>query len=120
MVHLIISLKERMIVVRDLNGVLRKATREERYRINETYFPQPGRSIRMPHMFENEYLKVSPSFSRVNNFNLLSKTDKLDAISHVLCYCDGTCMQANWLECSVFLVVILLAWSKVWPPDLLS
>jgi small subunit ribosomal protein S22 len=50
-----------MIVVRDPNGVLRKASREERYRINETYFPQPGRSIRMPHMFEKEYLKVSPS-----------------------------------------------------------
>jgi small subunit ribosomal protein S22 len=49
--------RERMIVVRDLNGVLRKATREERYRINETYFPQQGRSIRMPHMFEKEYLK---------------------------------------------------------------
>lgn len=98
MVHLIFSLKERRIVVRDLNGMLRKATREERYRINETYFPQPGRSIRMPHMFEKEYLKVSPSFGRVNNFNLLSKTDKLHVISHVLYYCDGTSMQANWLS----------------------
>lgn len=102
MVHLIISLKERMIVVRDLNGVLRKATREESYRINETYFPQPGRSIRMPHMFEKEYLKVSPSFNRADNFNLLSKTDKLHAVSHVLCYCDGTCMQANWLSVVFF------------------
>lgn len=92
MVHLIISLKERMIVVRDLNGVMRKATREERYRINETYFPKPGRSIRMPHMFEKECLKVSLSMDRVSNFNLLSKTDKLHAVSHVLYYCDGTCM----------------------------
>lgn len=72
-VYVFISLKERMVVVRDPNGVLRKATREERYRINETYFPQPGRSIRMPHMFEKEYLKVSPSINGVNNFNLLSK-----------------------------------------------
>jgi hypothetical protein len=54
-----------MIVVRDPNGVLRKAMREERYRINETYFPQPGRSIRMPHMFEKEYLKVSPSVKKL-------------------------------------------------------
>lgn len=49
--------RERMIVVRDTNGVLRKATCQERYRMNETYFPQPGKSIRMPHMFEKEYLK---------------------------------------------------------------
>jgi hypothetical protein len=78
-----------MIVVRDPNGVLRKATHEERYRINETYFPQPGRSIRMPHMFEKENLKVSPL---VNNFNLLSKTDKLYVTSCVMYYCDGTYM----------------------------
>jgi small subunit ribosomal protein S22 len=48
-----------MIVVRDLNGVLRKATPDERLRMNETYFPRPGRKIRMPHMFEKKYLKVS-------------------------------------------------------------
>lgn len=102
-----------MIVVRDQNGVLRKATREERYRLNETYFPQPGRSIHMPHMFEKEYLKVSPSFNRVNNFNLLSKTDTLNVISHVLYYCDSTCMQANWLSVVFFLVLIQLAWGDI-------
>ncbi|KDR11447.1 28S ribosomal protein S22, mitochondrial [Zootermopsis nevadensis] len=52
-----ISDVERTIVVRDLNGVLRKATPDERLRMNETYFPKPGRKIRMPHMFEKEYLK---------------------------------------------------------------
>lgn len=66
-----------MIVVRDTNGVLRKATRDERYRMNETYFPQPGRSIGMPHMFEKEYLKVNPSFNAVNSFNLVLKTDDI-------------------------------------------
>jgi hypothetical protein len=90
-----------MVVVRDLNGVLRKATREERYRINETYFPTPGKSIRIPHMFEKEYLKVSPSINSVNNFNLLSKTDQLH-VSHVLSYCDGTRRQANWLNVVFF------------------
>jgi Mitochondrial 28S ribosomal protein S22. len=109
-----------MIVVRGPNGVLRKATREERYRLNETYFPQSGRSIRMPHMFEEEYLKVSPSFNRVNNFNFLSKTDTLYVICHVLYYSDSTCMQANWLSVVFFLVLIQLLWFEVWPPDLLS
>jgi hypothetical protein len=54
-----VSLKERMIVVRELNGVLRKATSDERLRMNETYFPKPGRKIRIPHMFEKEHLQVS-------------------------------------------------------------
>jgi hypothetical protein len=86
------------MVVRDTNGVLRKATREERYRMNETYFPQPGRSIRMPHMFEKEYLEVNPSFNAVNNFNLVSKTHTLTFISHTFHYCDGTCMPISWLS----------------------
>jgi hypothetical protein len=45
--------------------------------MNETYFPQPGRSIGMPHMFEKEYLKVNPSFNAVNSFNLVLKTDDI-------------------------------------------
>jgi hypothetical protein len=65
MIYVFISLKERMIVVRDLNGVLRKAIPDERLRINETYFPKPGRKIRMPHMFEKEYLKVSRGMWKV-------------------------------------------------------
>ncbi|PSN41940.1 hypothetical protein C0J52_06423 [Blattella germanica] len=52
-----ISDKERVIVVRDPNGVLRKANSEERHRMNETYFPLPGRKIRIPHMFEKQYLQ---------------------------------------------------------------
>jgi hypothetical protein len=91
-----------MIVVRDTNGVLRKATCQERYRMNETYFPQPGKSIRMPHMFEKEYLKVNPSFNAVNNFNLVSKTHKLTFISHFLHYCDGTCLQVSWVSVVFF------------------
>lgn len=68
-------------------------------------------------MFEKEYLKVSPSFNRVTNFNLLSKTDKLHAISHVLCYCDGTCMQANWLSVGFFNSnTVCLEWSMATRP----
>jgi small subunit ribosomal protein S22 len=52
-----------MIVVRDVNGTLRKATPDERHRMNETYFPRPGRKLRMPHMFEKEYLKVRVWYS---------------------------------------------------------
>ena len=54
-----IDFQERLIVVRDPNGVLRKANAEERHRMNETYFPQEGRMIRLPHMFEKPYLQVS-------------------------------------------------------------
>ncbi|KAJ9592584.1 hypothetical protein L9F63_015722 [Diploptera punctata] len=49
--------RERVIVARDPNGVLRKANGEERHRMNETYFPVEGRKIRTPHMFEKPYLQ---------------------------------------------------------------
>lgn len=52
-----------MIVARDVNGTLRKATPDERHRMNETYFPRPGRQLRMPHMFEKEHLKVRVWYS---------------------------------------------------------
>ncbi|XP_069700437.1 small ribosomal subunit protein mS22 [Periplaneta americana] len=52
-----VSDRERMIVVREPNGELRKALPEERHRMNEAYFPEPGRKIRMPKMFEQEHLK---------------------------------------------------------------
>jgi small subunit ribosomal protein S22 len=57
-VYTYFSFKERVIVVRDVNGTLRKATPDERHRMNETYYPRPGRKLRMPHMFEKEHLKV--------------------------------------------------------------
>jgi len=46
--------RSRSIVVRDADGVLRKANWEERERMNELYFPRPGREIKIPAMFTNQ------------------------------------------------------------------
>lgn len=50
--------KNRLIVVREPNGVLRRANREERYRMNQVFFPVDERSHVLPRMFEDECLKV--------------------------------------------------------------
>ncbi|XP_029028090.1 28S ribosomal protein S22, mitochondrial [Betta splendens] len=50
--------RERFIVVREPNGVLRKATWEERDRLVQTYFPKEGRKITPPLMFKEENLKM--------------------------------------------------------------
>ncbi|XP_046396012.1 28S ribosomal protein S22, mitochondrial [Ischnura elegans] len=52
-----ISDRDRVIVVRDTDGTLRKADREERHRMNQLYFERPGRSYSKPRMFEDEYLQ---------------------------------------------------------------
>ena len=44
----------RLIVVRETDGTLRRATREERYRMNQTYYPHPDRFYEKPKMFEPE------------------------------------------------------------------
>ncbi|XP_060690854.1 28S ribosomal protein S22, mitochondrial [Hemiscyllium ocellatum] len=50
--------KERFIVVREPNGVLRKATWEERDRMVQVYFPRDVRRIIPPPIFKNENLVV--------------------------------------------------------------
>ncbi|XP_051874278.1 28S ribosomal protein S22, mitochondrial [Pristis pectinata] len=50
--------RERFIVVREPNGVLRKATWEERDRMIQVYFPREGRRIIPPPIFKNENLMV--------------------------------------------------------------
>ena len=52
-------LQERSVVVREPGGKLRSATNEERKRIQQVYFPQEGRMIHTPKMFEEENLEVS-------------------------------------------------------------
>lgn len=50
--------RERFIVVREPNGVLRKATWEERDRLIQVYFPKDGRKL-TPHLiFKEENLKM--------------------------------------------------------------
>lgn len=47
----------RLIVVRETNGTLRRASRQERYRMNQIYYPDPDRFYEKPKMFEPENLK---------------------------------------------------------------
>ncbi|XP_014272815.1 small ribosomal subunit protein mS22 [Halyomorpha halys] len=49
--------RNRHIVLRDVDGTLRKATWEERDKANQIYFPRPGRKLRIPKMFQPEYFE---------------------------------------------------------------
>ena len=50
--------QERFIVVRETDGVLRKATWKERDRLIQVYFPKEGRKLTVPLLFKEENLKV--------------------------------------------------------------
>lgn len=50
--------KERFIVVREPNGILRKASWNERDRIIQVYFPKEGRKVTPPPIFKEENLRV--------------------------------------------------------------
>ncbi|KAF7987905.1 hypothetical protein HCN44_003768 [Aphidius gifuensis] len=49
---------DRLIVVRDTDGKLREADWNERFRMNQIYFPTEGREIATPKMFQQENLDV--------------------------------------------------------------
>lgn len=51
-------LQSRIVVVREPDGTLRKANADERHNVNQIYFPQSGRELKHPAMFEDEHLKV--------------------------------------------------------------
>ncbi|XP_035697584.1 28S ribosomal protein S22, mitochondrial-like isoform X1 [Branchiostoma floridae] len=50
--------RERFIVVRELDGVLRRATWEERDRLLQVYFPKEGRRIRPPPLFQEDHMNI--------------------------------------------------------------
>jgi len=50
--------RERIIVVRDLDGTLRTADPDEQDRINHTYYPREGRKHYVPPLFEPEHLQT--------------------------------------------------------------
>ncbi|XP_076043975.1 mitochondrial ribosomal protein S22 [Oratosquilla oratoria] len=52
-----VSDRKRLIVVRDQDGTLRKASWEERDRMNQIYNPRPGRKHSLPRIFLDEHLK---------------------------------------------------------------
>lgn len=45
-------------MVREPNGILRKANEDERHAVNQIYFPQSGRELKHPAMFDDNNLKV--------------------------------------------------------------
>lgn len=49
---------DRLIIIRDTDGNLKPASIAIRKRINQTYFPQPGRKITPPKMFEESNFKA--------------------------------------------------------------
>lgn len=49
---------DRLIVIRDEDGKLRDADWNERFRMNQIYFPSEGRELTTPKMFKQEYLDV--------------------------------------------------------------
>nr|CAG4641099.1 EOG090X0AW0 [Eulimnadia texana] len=53
-----VSERKRWIVVRDPDGTLRQASWDERAKVSQIYFPQQGRHIAMPKMFEDENLQL--------------------------------------------------------------
>lgn len=48
--------RERLIVTRQPDGTLESADWETRSRLNQLYFPEKGRHLQPPRMFQNEYL----------------------------------------------------------------
>lgn len=58
MIH---SEQERLIVVREADGTLREATRDERHRTTQIFYPVEERQIEMPAMFNQENLKQTMS-----------------------------------------------------------
>ncbi|XP_055934905.1 28S ribosomal protein S22, mitochondrial-like [Argiope bruennichi] len=52
-----VSSRERVITVREVDGTLRKATWEERERMNQIFFPIPGRNLETPKLFESPHLE---------------------------------------------------------------
>ena len=49
--------RDRLMVAREPSGTLRHMTEEERERLNQIYFPKPGRRIKPPVLFEIENLE---------------------------------------------------------------
>lgn len=48
---------ERIITIRDLDGTLREADLETHQRMTQTYFPKPGKTIKPPRVFSDEYFE---------------------------------------------------------------
>jgi small subunit ribosomal protein S22 len=54
--------RDRVIVVREPDGLLREASGDERDRLNQVYFPKEGRTIKPPPLFDIETLQDKEVF----------------------------------------------------------
>lgn len=52
------SRRKRLMVVREPNGILRHADLSERDRLNQIFFPLPGKQLKPPSMFSDDNLVV--------------------------------------------------------------
>lgn len=46
-------------MIREPDGTLRKGNADERHSVNQIYFPQSGRELKHPVMFQDENLQVT-------------------------------------------------------------
>ena len=84
--------QERFIVVREPDGVLRKASWKERDRLVQVYFPKEGRKLTVPLLFKEENLKVGLgkvrsglSLPQLENFMTLGIVSIQSMVR--VCYC---------------------------------
>ncbi|CAK9290452.1 unnamed protein product [Gordionus sp. m RMFG-2023] len=79
--------RERFIVVREPNGILRKATWEERDHMNQIYFPKEKRELRVPKMFDEEYFQDALEKGRhifvLNRIIVQFEPDHPDYLKHM-------------------------------------
>lgn len=52
------SRRKRLMLIREADGTLRHAAASERDRLNQIFFPLPGRCLRTPSMFEDANIEV--------------------------------------------------------------
>jgi hypothetical protein len=57
-----------MVVIREYNGILRKADHPEREKILQVYFPKKGKSNYVPKIFEPENLEVNFFYDLFKDF----------------------------------------------------
>ena len=53
------SRRRRLVLIRDASGALRYANSSERDRLNQIFFPLPGRRLRTPSLFQDANIEVN-------------------------------------------------------------
>ena len=85
--------KDRYIVVREVDGALREATWDERDRMNQIYYPKTGRKLNMPRMLTGDYLP-----------DVLKNKRHLDVLDLCNVQCEADSPQ--YIEVSVYFILL--------------